>query len=748
MNDIAEQRPSFFEGEVLSASDLEQLVVYLRDQSARHMLGGHTWGIVAGLRLFEQESPAGTLDVYLLPGYAVDGYGRAIVVVNPLRLGVDWFNGQPSGPVQVWIRYDQDQTNAVRPGFQVCCDGNDAYSRVAESYAIEVGNLSLAKQQSGISMAGEAVADARQAPRLFDDNGSLICDGSVPYQDLPLADEKKSRWLIPLGEVGWQAGTPGKFVTLVDPANPSKVIHSRRLRHYIGVVAENVYAADGLLRLRRRTTEVAGLVDQTAVDAACAAGDLTDASHDDDLENCAEGPTPTELVWVEGRLRVTDDVRVLSPGRIELRDASGTSYHPTTAKGSVPTFLQRTDHVTGTSNNADLAIVIGKADPDTTSNRLLIQQASEPEEPLPCQAVQFKTLTTKVAVLDKGFVGIGTEDPDQLLEIENGGDAFIHLENTAVPSELYLGAGEFGGVLATTGTNDLRIRTGVSDPTDDTKTRMTIVSTGEVGIGTTNPDTDRNVTIEGQETAYLIARTVDGPHEVLLGANGDGALLTANTAGDDLILGANAGDAFVWIKANGRVGINHDAPGHDLSVKGASEATVAIIADQGIDRRMVLGADSSGVFAGSRSDHDFQLRTDDTNRVMIKANGRVGIDTDAPTQQLDVRGNIVLGSTGQYFAPGGYQNWAVIAGNVGEDGTFTAGNGYTVSHSSGSDDYRIDFTSPFSASPVVTVQLLGLPGIGGVPAPVVHNTSGNGFNVRMVSGPNEYTFGFIALVER
>ena len=64
MNDISEQRPDFFEGEILSASDLEQLVVYLRDQSARHALGAHTWGIVAGLQLLEQTSPSGALDVY------------------------------------------------------------------------------------------------------------------------------------------------------------------------------------------------------------------------------------------------------------------------------------------------------------------------------------------------------------------------------------------------------------------------------------------------------------------------------------------------------------------------------------------------------------------------------------------------------------------------------------------------------------------------------------------------------------
>lgn len=748
MNDISEQRPSFFEGEVLSAADLEQLVVYLRDQSARHLLGGHTWGIVAGLQLLEQTAPNGVVDVYLLPGYAVDGYGRAIVVVNPLRLSTDLFKGQPTGPVQVWIHYDEGQTNGARPGFQVCCNGGDAFSRVAESYDIKVGNLSLAKQQSGISVAGETVIDARTAPRLFNDAGPVICDASVPYQDLPLADETKSRWLIPVGQVGWEAGAQGKFVTLVDPSNPTNVIYSRRLRRYAGVVAEDVYAADGLIRLRRRTTGVAGTVTQAVVDAACAPGDLADPSHDDDVENCADGPTPTELVWIEGRMRVTDDVRVLAPGRVELRDASGTGYFPTTTKGSVPTFLQRTDHVAGTSNNADLAIVIGKA--DAGNNRLLVQQAAEPQQPMPCQAVQFKTLTTRVAVLDSGNVGIGTETPDQLLTIENPtGPAFIHLKDGAVPSELYVGAGELGGVLATTNNNDLRVRTGGTDPNDDKTTRVTVVATGQVGIGTTAPDPGHQVTIEHESTASLLVRTADDAHEAVLRANDAGAMVAANKPGDDLLLGADGAKAYVWVKDNGRVGINQDSPGHDLSIKNTgAKAEIALLAQGGgSDRKMILGAEDNGVHAGANTNHDFRLKTNNATRAIIKADGKVGIGTESPAQELEVRGDIALGPNGQYFAPGGFQNWAVVAGLVDGGNFVSSGPGWMSAHISGTGIYDVAFTTPFPKAPIVTVQLVGSSAFFAIP--LVTASSPAGFRVTMWGFATvDWSFNFIALTER
>ena len=748
MNDIAEQRPSFFEGEFLSAADLQQLLVYHRDQSARHLVGAHTWGVVAGLQILEQES-SGALDVYLLPGYAVDGYGRAVIVVNPIRLSVDWFNGQPSGPVQVWIRYEQSETSAVRPGFQVCCTGGDAYSRIAESYAVEVGNLSLATRQSGISIAGEEVSDARTALRVFNDAGSLVCDGSVPYQDLPLADEAKSRWLIPLGQVGWTNGTPGKFVTLVDPANPYKEIYSRRLRRYAGVVAESVFAADKLIRLRQRTTEIAGLVDQTAIDGACAADDLTDESRDSAFDNCADGPTPNELVWVEGRLRVTSDVRILSPGRLELRDKLGMDYDPPTPNGRVPpTFLERTDRVVGKNTNADLAIVIGEA--TVGNNRLLIQQATAPVKAAPCQAVTF-TPITRVAVLDSGNVGIGTEDPDELLTVTSAdGKAFIHLRDEGTPSDLYLGADKFGGEIVTTNDSALRFRTGASDPAaeDDathTYTRMTIISSGQVGIGTSAPDTGHQLTIEHEDNASLLIRTAEtGGHEVILRANDDGALIAANTAGDDLLLGADGGKAFVWIKDNGRVGINNSAPGHDLGItNNGDKAEIALLATGGgASRRMVAGAEDNGVHAGSNTDHDFRLKTNDTTRVTIKTDGKVGIGTESPTHKLEVRGEIKLGNTGQYYAPGGFQNWAIIAGFIDESAGDQSGPGWDAEKLFPSNDWEITFTSSFSKKPIVTLTAMGS---GGVVHPVITVLDPNQFRVSIDSG---YSFNFIALAER
>src|SRR6185436_18274541 len=78
-------RPRFYEDQYLGADDLDQAVLYGHIQQARHALGAHTWGISIGLELLEKPRPGGgkRVDVFVTPGLAWDGYGRAIVVMAP-----------------------------------------------------------------------------------------------------------------------------------------------------------------------------------------------------------------------------------------------------------------------------------------------------------------------------------------------------------------------------------------------------------------------------------------------------------------------------------------------------------------------------------------------------------------------------------------------------------------------------------------------------------------------------------------
>jgi hypothetical protein len=82
---------------------------------------------------------------------------------------------------------------------------------------------------------------------------------------------------------------------------------------------------------------------------------------------------------------------------------------------------------------------------------------------------------------------------------------------------------------------------------------------------------------------------------------------------------------------------------------------------------------------------------------------RVGLGTTVPTVKLDVRGDVKLGPTGQYFAPSGQENLRILRGSVNGNGVVVAGSGFNVGHVS-VGWYSVTFSTPFASVPTVTVS--------------------------------------------
>src|SRR2546430_2558310 len=87
-------RPRFYEQQYLASADLDALVDYERIARARHDLGAHSWGIAEGLQLVEKKTKS-VVDVYVQPGYAWDGFGRAITVLAPYKIPTEPFKNIP-----------------------------------------------------------------------------------------------------------------------------------------------------------------------------------------------------------------------------------------------------------------------------------------------------------------------------------------------------------------------------------------------------------------------------------------------------------------------------------------------------------------------------------------------------------------------------------------------------------------------------------------------------------------------------
>lgn len=83
------------------------------------------------------------------------------------------------------------------------------------------------------------------------------------------------------------------------------------------------------------------------------------------------------------------------------------------------------------------------------------------------------------------------------------------------------------------------------------------------------------------------------------------------------------------------------------------------------------------------------------------AQKRVGIGTTSPGAALDVRGDIKLGTNGQYSVPAGEENLRMLRGVIASSGGISGGSGFSVSRT-GTGIYAITFATPFTGTPAVT----------------------------------------------
>jgi hypothetical protein len=238
-------RLNVVEGEYLGARDFQADQWYNIAMRRRGNLGPTTWGIYGGLELTERDQPGGGggVDLFVSPGLAVDGFGREILVFAPAPVDPAKLIGDPRFVsdmwVKIWIRFETEQTDPPRPGYELCQDPSLMY-RTRETYRIEVGDN--AQWHDQVQVAGRAVADT-----------DLPIDLSVPFQDLP-TDDERAAWWVPLGYAHWN-GADGflKSTGTTDQDQAARI----KDRVYGGDVAGHTYALDGAWELISRTTDPA-----------------------------------------------------------------------------------------------------------------------------------------------------------------------------------------------------------------------------------------------------------------------------------------------------------------------------------------------------------------------------------------------------------------------------------------------------------------------------------------------------------
>ena len=329
-------RPSFYEGQVLRAADLDLGLEYARGTMARHERYLHTPGIATGLELSIDNS-TGVVQVRLSPGMAVDATGREIVVDREETLAAEDLDSQG-----VLIPSDTDPSikQQDRPWHPVFLNGRDE-SLTPPSLSRGCGSTSQP------SRTNEAYTISYGFPG--DDAGVLP---PVQVSDGPEAD---SVVRVLIGYVQWD-GT-SNFADA--RAMPKKGLSTP----YAGARADEVVARSGTLALRAdlgatREKRPALILDgdnggemrfglQNAqgeivtVFSVNAAGDLT-------LSGVINGPFGKNNLWVESGT-VTDGLLIpLPPGVTQDKvDAGQILLHITVTPRRLAE-LRPPDQTTGT----------------------------------------------------------------------------------------------------------------------------------------------------------------------------------------------------------------------------------------------------------------------------------------------------------------------------------------------------------------------------------------------------------------
>lgn len=223
----------------------------------------------------------------------------------------------------------------------------------------------------------------------------------------------------------------------------------------------------------------------------------------------------------------------------------------------------------------------------------------------------------------------------------------------------------------------------------------------------------------------------------------------ANLAKSAFSLAAADGSpvSAVVVDNDGKVGIGTLAPTHSVHIA-TPEPTMAL---QDTDSTGTAGGQQVGYISyrdstnvergwlgyGTPGSPHFSIvnARSGGNIALLPFSGNVGIGTDSPTTKLEVRGDVKVGASGQYFAAAGEENLRIVRGTVGSGGGSIEGTGYTVTRTS-TGTFSVTFNTPFADRPSIVASSVAFR-LAGIDA-----ASASGFVVNVSHNGTSENFGF------
>ena len=344
---------------------------------------------------------------------------------------------------------------------------------------------------------------------------------------------------------------------------------------------------------------------------------------------------------------------------IQLEGVNGENMAIFNENGSVQLYYDNAEKLATTSTGVD---VTGNLTVDAGSNgkidfgnvttnygRLYADSTGTFVGSVTADPLIFRTTNTERMRIDSsGRVGIGESNPATDLHITNSGSTQLLLESGSSSQGILL----FGDA------SDLNIGSVVYDhsnnsmtfETDDT-VRMTINSSGKVGIGVTSPS--GRVHADGDAyTAFIADGTSGGAFKFY--KNGSQHAQIFSDGSGDIIFRNNSDSERMRIDSSGRLGLGTSSPAQKLTVVESSADFAALIKND------LTSGNGLRIQAGDNSgDRILQLEDKDANeKFRVTALGNVGINNTNPQAPLHANGDSAFGEAAIFQNNGDATSWA------------------------------------------------------------------------------------------
>jgi len=319
--------------------------------------------------------------------------------------------------------------------------------------------------------------------------------------------------------------------------------------------------------------------------------------------------------------------------------------------------------------------------------------------------------TERMRIDSSGNVGIGTDNPSSFnsrgrnLVVNSDGDTGITISANTSSSSTLLFADSFAGTGGTTAyrgsieydhaTDHMAISTASAE-------RMRIDSSGNLGLGTTSPNTKLEV-LDANGVGLRFGDIASTPSSQTAGFIGMSTSAYSGINGDLVLIPRTSTTSRILLM-EGNVGINTTTAKEKLDVSGAgvftgdhATGTNAYGAAQGV---MIHASSSTGfvtAVSNGSNDVDLQLRglnggTANANQLVLDSEGGVGIGTASPSSLLHLNsGNRDLNFTLADSPASGDAGVQITAGASDFLGLFAgSSNGELLLGSNGAEKMRID----------------------------------------------------------